>query len=95
MNTRETKIFSFALNLIRAYTFTFKKIELIKSLLKDVNKSVLGRHSPFPKSMYCADFGPVNIFQFESDSIKPISCIRIKVITMMMMMMMMIMITIR
>ena len=28
----------------------------------------------------CAEFGPVNVFQFKSDSVKPISCIRIKVI---------------
>ena len=27
----------------------------------------------------CAEFGPVNVFQFKSDSVKPISCIRIKV----------------
>ena len=27
-----------------------------------------------------AVFGPVNIFQFGSDSVKPISCIRIKVL---------------
>ena len=28
----------------------------------------------------CAEFGPVDVFQFKSDSVKPISCIRIKVI---------------
>ena len=28
----------------------------------------------------CAEFGPVNVFQFKSDSVKPISCIRIKVV---------------
>ena len=28
----------------------------------------------------CAEFGPMNVFQFESDSVKPISCMRIKVI---------------
>ena len=28
----------------------------------------------------CAEFAPVNVFQFKSDSEKPISCIRIKVI---------------
>ena len=27
-----------------------------------------------------AEFGPVNVFQFKSDSVKPVSCIRIKVI---------------
>ena len=28
----------------------------------------------------CAEFAPVNVFQFKSDSEKPMSCIRIKVI---------------
>ena len=28
----------------------------------------------------CAEFGPVDVFQFKSDSVKPVSCIRIKVI---------------
>ena len=28
----------------------------------------------------CAEFGPLNVFQFKSDSVKPIFCIRIKVI---------------
>ena len=28
----------------------------------------------------CAEFGPLDVFQFKSDSVKPISCIRIKVI---------------
>ena len=28
----------------------------------------------------CAEFGPVNVFQFKSDSVKPVSCTRIKVI---------------
>ena len=28
----------------------------------------------------CTEFGPVDVFQFKSDSVKPISCIRIKVI---------------
>ena len=30
----------------------------------------------------CAEFQPVNVFQFKSDLVKPISCIRIKVIIM-------------
>ena len=28
----------------------------------------------------CAEFGPVDVFQFKSDSVKPICCIKIKVI---------------
>ena len=28
----------------------------------------------------CAEFGPVNVFQFERGSVKPIPCIRIEVI---------------
>ena len=28
----------------------------------------------------CAEVGPVDVFQFKSDSVKPISCMRIKVI---------------
>ena len=32
------------------------------------------------KKGICAEFGPVNVFQFERDSVKSISCIRIKVI---------------
>ena len=28
----------------------------------------------------CAEFGPVNVFHFEYDSVRPISCMRIKVI---------------
>ena len=28
----------------------------------------------------CAEFGPVDVFQFKSDSVKPISCVRIKVL---------------
>ena len=28
----------------------------------------------------CAEFGPVNVFQFKSDLVKPISCIKMKVI---------------
>ena len=31
----------------------------------------------------CAGFGSVNVFQFESDSVKPISCIRIILIQLM------------
>ena len=28
----------------------------------------------------CAEFGPVNVFQFERGSVKPIPCMRIKLI---------------
>ena len=46
---------------------------------KGVNSPILGRHSPFPKVCAmtykkgsCAEFGPVDIFQFKSDSVKVI-----------------------
>ena len=29
---------------------------------------------------HCAEFGSVDVFQFKSDSVKPIPCIRIEVI---------------
>ena len=54
--------------------------------LKGVNSQILGRHPLFPvcvmiyKKGNWAEFGPVNVFQFKSDLVKPISCIRIKVI---------------
>ena len=32
------------------------------------------------KKSNCAEFGPVDAFQFKSNSVKPISCVRIKVI---------------
>ena len=31
------------------------------------------------KKINCAEFGPVDVFQFKHDSVKPISCVRIKV----------------
>ena len=34
----------------------------------------------------CEEFVPVNVFQFKSDSVKPISCIRIKVVIIMIIM---------
>ena len=52
--------------------------------LKGVNSPVLGRH--FQSLCYdiqkdnCTEFGPVDVFQFKSNSVKPISCIRIRVI---------------
>ena len=42
--------------------------------------SILVHHSPFIvcvmtyKKGNCREFGPVDVFQFKSDSVKPISC---------------------